>query len=89
MATVFLALAANEDARPIIEAVMQDNPGAVLDEQPAMVKIDCEKRLTVRRSTVEELLGRAFSLQEIHLHLISLSGNIDESDDEFTLYWRN
>lgn len=88
MSSVFLALTATEESRPIIEAVMQDNPDAVLNEQPAMVKIDCEKRLTVRRETVESLLGRPFSLQEIQLHLITLSGNIDETDDEFTLHWR-
>ena len=31
MSTVFLALQTNEETRPIIEAILQDNPGAVCD----------------------------------------------------------
>ena len=33
-------------------------------------------------------LGRRFDLQEMHVHLITLSGHIDESDDEFNLSWK-
>jgi phenol hydroxylase P2 protein len=54
-----------------------------------MVKIDAEGSLTIHRNSIEELLGRDFDLQELHLHLITLSGNIDETDDEFTLSWAN
>lgn len=87
MSTVFLALQTNEETRPIIEAVMADNPHAVLNEQPAMVKIDAEHSLTVKRKSIEDLIGRPFDLQELHINLISLSGNIDETDDELTLSW--
>lgn len=87
MSTVFLALQTNDDTRPIIEAIMADNPHAVLNEQPAMVKIDAQSLLTVRRQSIEERIGRDFDLQELHLHLISLSGNIDESDEAMTLSW--
>lgn len=87
MSTVFLALQTNDDTRPIIEAVMADNPHAVLHEQPAMVKIDAQDSLIVRRQSIEDRIGREFDLQELHLHLISLSGNIDESDDAVTLSW--
>ncbi len=87
MSTVFIALQTNEETRPIIEAIVADNPGATVHEQPAMVKIDVEGRLTVRRQTIEELIGRDFDLQELHINLISLSGNIDETDDELTLSW--
>jgi len=86
---VFIALQNNEDARPIIEAIAEDNPHAVVNDSPAMVKIDAPGRLVVRRATVEEKLGRAWDLQEMHLNLISLSGNVDESDDEFVLAWRS
>ncbi|WP_018989554.1 MmoB/DmpM family protein [Aromatoleum toluclasticum] len=87
MSTVFIALQTNEDTRPIIGAILDDNPHARLNEQPAMVKIDAEGRLVVRRSSIEERIGRDFDLQELHINLISLSGNIDESDDELTLSW--
>ena len=89
MSTVFIALQTNEDTRPIIESIMADNPHARLNEAPAMVKIDAEGRLTVRRQSIEDLLGRPFDLQELHINLISLSGNLDETDDELTLSWNN
>jgi len=84
---VFIAFQNNEEARPIIEAIVEDNPSAVVNEFPAMVKIDVPRRLVVRRSTIEDKLGRAFDLQSIHVNLISLAGNIDESEDEFILAW--
>ena len=87
MSTVFLALQTNEETRPIIEAILQDNPGAVCDEQPAMVKIDAEGKLVVRRETIEELIGRPYDLQEMQIHMITMSGNLDQTDDEMTLFW--
>jgi phenol hydroxylase P2 protein len=33
-------------------------------------------------------MGRTFDLQELHIHLLTLTGNIDETDEEFTLAWR-
>lgn len=84
---VFISFQTNEESRPIIEAILADNPDAVLNEMPAMVKIDCPRRLVVRRSSVEERLGRSFDLQSMHVNLISLAGNIDESEDEFILAW--
>lgn len=84
---VFIALQNNPEARPIIEAIIADNEHAVLNESPGMVKIDCPKRLVIKRATVEEKLGREFDLQDIHLSLISLSGNFDEDEDEVVLHW--
>ncbi|MBT7950256.1 MAG: monooxygenase [Gammaproteobacteria bacterium] len=84
---VFIALQNNPDAQPIIEAIIQDNEHAIVNESPGMVKIDCPKRLVIKRETVEEKLGREFELQDIHLTLISLSGNMDEDEDEIVLQW--
>ena len=42
-----------------------------------------------RRATVEEQLGRPFDLQELHINLITLTGHIDETDDEFSLSWNH
>ena len=52
-----------------------------------MVKIDVPGRMVIRKSTIEEEIGRDFDLQEMHVHLITLSGNIDETDNEFSLTW--
>ena len=55
---------------------------------PALVKVDVPDAMTIRRSTIEEKLGRRFDLQEMQVHLITLSGHVDESDDEFNLSWK-
>ncbi|MDP3874873.1 MAG: MmoB/DmpM family protein [Methyloversatilis sp.] len=87
MSRVFIALQANEDSRCIVEAIVDDNPEAIVNRQPAMVKIDVPGRLVIRRASIEERLGRHFDLQEVHIHLISLSGHVDETEDEMTLSW--
>lgn len=84
---VFIALQNLADAQPIIEAIVEDNPHAVVTESPGMIKIDAPGRLVVRRETVSDKAGREFDLQEMHINLISLGGNIDEDDDEFVLSW--
>ena len=86
--SVFIAFQANDDSRPIIEAIETDNPHAVVNAFPAMVKIDAVGRLVIKRESVEALIGRDFDLRELQLNLISLSGNIDETDDEFILEWK-
>lgn len=89
MSNVFIAFQTNEESRCIIDAIAEDNPNAIINEQPAMVKIDVPGSLTIRRGTVEEKLGRSFDLQELHVHLITLTGHINETDDEFTLSWKH
>ncbi len=89
MSNVFIALQANEETRPIIEAIVMDNPQAVVKREPAMVKIDAPGRMVIHKETIEGLVGRAFDLQEMHIHLITLSGNVDETDNSLTLTWNN
>ena len=83
--TVYIALQNNEEARPVIEAIEQDNPQAVIEHFPAMVKINAPGRLVVNRETVEEHIGRDWEVGELHISLISISGNVDETEDEFIL----
>lgn len=85
---VFIAFQSNDESRPIVEAIEADNPHASVVAYPAMVKIDCPGRLVIKRESIEERIGRPFDLRELHLNLISLAGNIDESDDEFILQWK-
>jgi phenol hydroxylase P2 protein len=87
MSTVFIAFQTTDASRGIVDAIVEDNPEATINEQPAMVRVDAPGELTINRTTVEDKLGRSFDLQELHLHLITLSGNLDETDDEFSLSW--
>jgi phenol hydroxylase P2 protein len=89
MSTVFIALQTNEETRPIIEAIELDNPEAVVNREPAMVKINAPGRLVIRCETIEEQLGRSFDMQELNVNLITLSGNVVEDEDSLTLTWGN
>ncbi|GAB2182456.1 hypothetical protein DLREEDagrD3_26790 [Denitratisoma sp. agr-D3] len=86
---VFIAFQTNEESRYIVAAILEDNPTAILNEQPAMVKIDVPGSMTIKRSTIEEKIGRSFDLQELQIHLITMSGHLDETDEEFNLSWNH
>ena len=89
MSNVFIAFQTNEETRCIVEAIVEDNPEALVNVQPAMVKIDVPNRMVIRRSTVEEKIGRDFDLQELQLLLITMSGHVDETEETFTLCWNS
>jgi phenol hydroxylase P2 protein len=87
MSDVFIAFQANEESRPVIDAIVADNPKAVLSHPTGLVKVNAPGSLTIRRETIEGLMGRAFDLQQIHVNLVTISGYIDEDDDQLTLSW--
>ncbi|MFL0807974.1 MAG: MmoB/DmpM family protein [Oceanobacter sp.] len=87
MSKVYIALQDNDVSRYIVEAIEEDNPDAVVIHQPAMMRIEAEGSLIVKRETVEEKLGRDWDVQELHLNLITLGGNVDEDDEKLELSW--
>lgn len=89
MSNVFIAFQANEESHPIVEAILADNPQAQAVRSPGLVKIDAPDTLTIKRETIEEQTGRPFDLQRLHINLVTLSGHIDEDDDQFTLSWKH
>jgi phenol/toluene 2-monooxygenase (NADH) P2/A2 len=89
MSNVFIAFQDNEESRPVIEAIAADNPNAVLTHPTGLVKVDAPNSLTIRRETIEEITGRPYDLQALHINLVTLSGHIDEDDDQLTLSWRH
>jgi phenol 2-monooxygenase P2 subunit (EC 1.14.13.7) len=89
MSNVFIAFQANEESRPLVEAILADNPNAQAAHSPGLVKINAPNRLTIRRETIEELTGKPYDLQQLHINLITLSGYIEEDDDQFSLSWKH
>lgn len=87
MSKVYLALQDNDDSRYIVEAIIEDNPEATAIHQPAMIRIESTGELFVRRASVEEKIGRDWDMQELHLSLITLGGNVDEDEDRLHLSW--
>lgn len=87
MSKVYLILQDNDISRYIVEAVEADNPQVTINYQPALIRLEAEGRMVVNRDTVEEKLGRQWDVQELHLNLITLGGNVDEDDERLELSW--
>ena len=89
MANVFIAFQANEESRLLVDAIIADNPEAQVVYSPGLVKIDAPGRLVIKRETVEEITGSRYDLQQLQINLVTLSGNLDEDDDQFVLSWKH
>ena len=87
MSKVYIALQDNEESHYIVEAIEEDNPDATVIYQPAMIRIENEGFLAIKRETVEDKMGRDWEVQALHINLITLGGNVDEDDDRLTLTW--
>ncbi len=87
MSKVYIALQDNEESRYIVEALEEDNPDVTVIYQPAMIRIENEGYMVVKRETVEDKMGRDWEIQALNLNLITLGGNVDETDDELSLTW--
>ena len=79
----------NDVSRYIVDAIEEDNPEVSIMYIPARIRVEADNFLAVKRETVEEKLGREWDVQELHLNLITLAGNVDEDDDQLTLTWNN
>ena len=88
MSKAYIALQDNEESHYIVEAIEEDNPTATVIYQPAMIRIENEGSLVIKRETVEEKMGRDWEIQALHVNLITLGGNVDEDDDQFSLSWK-
>ena len=86
MSKVYIALQDNDESRYIVAAIEEDNPESSTIYMPAMIRIENEGRLTIKRETVEEQMGRDWDVQELHLNLITLGGHVEEDDDSISLY---
>jgi phenol hydroxylase P2 protein len=87
MSKVYIALQDNEQSRFIVEAIAEDNPDSTVINMPAMIRVEREQKLVIKRETVEEKMGRDWDVQELHVNLITLGGNVDEDDDQLSLEW--
>jgi len=80
----------NDETRPIVEAIERDNPEAAIRRMPGMLKVLVPREMVIRRTTVEEILGREWDTNEFQLSIISLVGNIAEWDeDEILIKWEH
>lgn len=89
MSIALLVIQDTEDGRSIVRAIEKDNDGVIIQNKPAMIQIEREGKITIKAETVSEELGRDWDIEEMQIELISIGGQVDETDDEFTIYWEN
>ena len=89
MSDVFIAFQHNEESRPVVDAIVADNPAAVVSHPPGLVKVVAPNRLTIRRDTIEAQTGSRYDLQQLHVNLVTLSGHVEEDDDQLTISWKH
>lgn len=78
-----------ELARAVVEAAEIDNPGKQIDvdDKVAYLRISTDGELVLKRETIEEMLGRPFSMNELEVELSSFAGRIDTRDDQVRFYY--
>ncbi|MCB0998231.1 MAG: MmoB/DmpM family protein [Ilumatobacteraceae bacterium] len=78
-----------ELALAVAEAAQIDNPGKTIaiDDKIAYLRIATDDELVLTRATIEELLGRPFSMNDLEIELASFAGRIDTGSDSVRFYY--
>lgn len=78
-----------ELAKAVAEAAEIDNPGKkiVVEDKVAYLRIHTDDEMILKRETIEDMLGRPFSMNELEVELSSFAGRIDTKDDHVRFYY--
>lgn len=74
---------------PVIDTAEIDNPGKEIrvQDKGAYVRIEADDELILTHETLEEQLGRPFSMQELEINLASFAGQIQADEDQVRFYF--
>ena len=78
-----------ELATAVAEAAELDNPGKAItvEDKIAYLRIQTDDELVLTRATIEELLGRPFSMNDLEGDLAAFAGRIDTQPDRVRFYY--
>jgi len=78
-----------ELAKAVAEAAEIDNPGRIIvvDDKIAYVRISTDGEMIIRRTTIEEMLGKPFQMCELEVELSSFAGRIDNGAEQIRFYF--
>ncbi|WP_212633223.1 MmoB/DmpM family protein [Pseudomonas linyingensis] len=78
-----------ELAVAVAEAAEIDNPGKeiLVEDKVAYLRIQADDEMIIHRKTIEEMLGRPFSMNELEVELSSFAGRIDTHVDHVRFYY--
>jgi toluene monooxygenase system protein D len=79
-----------EVADAVAEAARLDNPArdVRVEDYTAYLRISCADECVLRRTSIEEALGRPFEMRELEVNLASFSGQIETATDQVRFYHR-
>ena len=82
-------LRAGEIADAAIEAVYEDNEDkeVTVEDRTAYVRVEVPHECIIRRTTMEEILGRPFQMRELETVLGSFAGRIETTSDHVRFYY--
>lgn len=80
---------AGELAEAVAAAAREDNPGKEIrvDDKRAYLRIDTDDEMIIRRTTIEQALGRPFKMPELEIDLSSFAGRIQTNPDYVRFYF--
>ncbi|OIQ98167.1 toluene-4-monooxygenase system protein D [mine drainage metagenome] len=75
-------------AKAVADAAETDNPGKKINisDMVAYIRVQTDGEMTIRRSTIEEMLGRPFKMNDLEINLASFAGRI-ETDPEYVRFY--
>ena len=81
-------LKSGDIASAVVEALEFDNPDRefTINDSGGYIRIETPRECWIRRATVEDLLGRPFSMQELGIVLASFAGRVETTPDYFRFY---
>jgi toluene monooxygenase system protein D len=84
-------LRSGDVALAVLDAAREDNPGKEIfvSDHTAYIRVEAEGGLTVKRKTIEEMLGRPFRMQELEVNLTGFSGKIEMTVEYTRWYFLN
>ena len=73
----------------VAEAAVADNPGKEVgvDDKIAYVRVQTDDEMVIRRSTIEEMLGRPFVMRDLEVNLSSFAGRIESGPEQVRFYF--
>jgi toluene monooxygenase system protein D len=72
----------------VIDAAEADNPGVdlVIEDHEGYFRVHAPRLLRLTQASLEEAVGRPFTLSELEPYLSSFGGRIRSGDDELIFY---
>lgn len=83
-------LRTGEVAKAVAEAAALDNPGKTIgiDDKLAYIRVQTDDEMIIRRSTIEEMLGRPFQMRDLEVQLSSFAGRIETGPEHVRFYFQ-